>query len=567
MNFLKSLVLLSVFITSLCSCDSNSKLSGRYEGKSNVGINVYMDFREDKVTANILGMPLSGDYKVKNDRVIMSFVVFGRPQELQAELHNDKLYFRDVVLEKNGGKSGNTAPGPSANFDSGVVFQDPILERYIRQQLNLPNTAKITKSICDAITFIHFDSNEQRTNVGLKTLADLRLFPNLRELYISQKMIQSTRNQLDITPVSSCPKLTTMTLIWCSIQSLAPIANMPSLQTIFIDNGDYSLDLKGINKCPALKSITLRNCYLTEVDRVGDIANLEYLDISNNPGNDAPQILDYSSLSNLKNLKYLKMRWSVFNGVNYDASFLNNMVNLEEFNTDLRKGLLGGLDEPKNFSLVNLRNLKRLTIFNCNIDSVLQQLGKSGAIENIEYLKIAGDKLTNKGMAELKKTKNLRELIFHGEIDCGGIGSLVSLKKLTIIPQPQYGVHERLWHEIGSLSQLEELKIRAGGFPMSGFGFLSNLINLKSLYLGELCPNLSVCPTFSISSIVNLQNLVDLELVASFGSGVLVDIKDIGELRSLKNLYIYGLKFKSSAPLDNLHINVKERENPIWTSI
>ena len=56
----------------------------------------------------------------------------------------------------------------------------------------------------------------------------------------------------------------------------------------------------------------------------------------------------------------------------------------------------------------------------------------------------------------------------------------------------------------------------------------------------------------SISCFADLTNLEILNLIGSVQYPIDVDIADISKLTSLKQLNYSGVRFKSSAPLDNL---------------
>jgi len=408
--------------------------------------------------------------------------------------------------------------------------------------------------MCEEITFIKFDSNEYDYN-DIKTLVDLNLFPNISELYITQATGPFHSDSLDLSPLSNCPKITTLSLVYCRLLNIEAITNLPMLSTLYIDNNTFTdygdgLKLKGINKCPELKSLTLKNCIFSDdIERLGEIINLEYLDISSPYKNG---IEDYSPLGKLSNLKYLDMHWSGYNAYNpfdtKDASFINNLTNLEELNI-YETGI-------ENYSLSNLYKLKKLTISKCNANEVLNQLSESGALKNLEYISIHVDVfdshngITQEVLKTLSNATNLSGLNIDlpNDISYDGFEKLVALKKLTLNTSE---LNEDLCNKIGMLTGLEELRIKG---RIDDFNLFLNLTNLKKLYLDEFGAD------FSVSSLKNSQNLSEIELRGLDPSyPIQVNIDEIGELKSLKTLYVYAIKFKSSSPLDDLDIQVVEK--------
>lgn len=358
-----------------------------------------------------------------------------------------------------------------------------------------------------------------------------------------------------------CKNVTELDCSGYKVSTLADLSLLPNLQKIYIDNSDYPLDLKGINKALNLTSVTLKNCQLSEVDRIADLTKLEYLDISTDSswGN---YVNDYSSLSALTNLKYLDMSWTGYNAYNEnslkDASFINSLENLEELNL-YETGV-------ENYSLNTLGKLKALTISKCNTDDVLQQLCNSGSIHTIESLKsYGGSQITNDGLKNsLSKATNLKELYLDvsGLVTLDGLGELQNLQILYLRNDYAFDLPLSAYNELSKLKHLEDLTITGNpnvyeqlnnlGVTPNDYAFLNEMTSLKTL-------SIETYDGMGIDCFTGLNNLETLTLGKYHPFIQEVDISGIEKFKSLKNLIYSGIRFKSSAPLDDLdYLKVEE---------
>ena len=96
------IVLLVVIVS---SCSTTIELSGLYEGTSPEGLPVSMDFKIDKVEANLLGLPVTGTYKVNGNKLTVVVTVLGQSQELVGRIDGDEIIFDDFALIKQRAKS------------------------------------------------------------------------------------------------------------------------------------------------------------------------------------------------------------------------------------------------------------------------------------------------------------------------------------------------------------------------------------------------------------------------------------------------------------------------------
>lgn len=366
----------------------------------------------------------------------------------------------------------------------------------------------------------------------------------------------------DIITDKMCETITEIDCSGFTLETLADLAKLPNLKKLYVDNSNVSLNLKGLNKAPNLTSVTLKNCQLSEVDRLADLSNLEYLDISSS---NKTRVNDYSSLAHLSNLKYLNMSWTGYNQYNRfsltDASFINSLTNLEELHI-YETGIT-------NYSLAKLNKLKKLTITKCDVDEILKQLVSGGGIVSLEELYVYSENsenLTNEGIKQyLSKAVNLKSLSLGGDglsssvTSIEGLGNLKKLEYLYLNNTYAFNLPLEAYGELSNLNNLTELELthhpyveRENTTP-NHYAFLNNMISLKKL-------TLAAYNGMGIECFTGLKNLEKLVLVtSSVNNNEEVDISGIEKLTSLKELLYSGIRFKSTAPLDDLdYLNVRK---------
>ena len=368
-------------------------------------------------------------------------------------------------------------------------------------------------------------------------------------------------NAGDAVTEGMCAGITELDLTEESLTTLADLEYFPNLRVLKVENNGNPLNLKGINQPKDLQALTLRNCALSEVDRIAELGGLTYLDISDSGyGTD---VNDYSSLSALKNLKTLNMGWTGYNAYNgyslTDASFINGLTSLEELNL-WETGV-------ENYDLSALSSLKKLTISECDADEILRQLCASGAIRQLEYLHIRNTleslysfrEISDEGQSRyLSQAENLRYLdIDIGELtSMSGFTGLKRLEYLYLDNDLAFGLPCSAYQALSQLGSVSELvmeappniceKVHDGTITPDDYSFLSGMCSLRKA-------DLRAYDGMSISS---FSSLPQLEMLALWDTNMFaqseVDIAEIGNLPSLKTLQHHGIRFKSSAPLDEL---------------
>ena len=396
---------------------------------------------------------------------------------------------------------------------------------------------------------------------------DLELIGNVLEFedsVLKDCALKALESSGDVITDYWCEQITELDCSDRIISTLADLKYFSNLIKLIIDNSDREVSLKGINKATKLKSVTLKNCKLSEVDRISELKDLEYLDISTSSSR-GTKIKDYSSLSALTNLKYLDMSWTGYNAYNpfglEDASFINSLVNLEELNI-YETGI-------SNYSLGNLSKLKKLTISECIVDNILEELCNSGSIYSIEDITIYGAGygyfLTNDGLknylSQAKELKHLK-LGITETTSLEGLGELQNLETFYFDNSRCFDLPLSAYDEFKKLKNLKELTLVGNansheivnnlGTNPNDYKFLNEMSSLVKL-------SIEPYKDMAISCFSDLNNLEILSILNTDTYDTDVDISGIDKFKSLKELNYRCVRFKSTAPLDDLdYLSVNE---------
>lgn len=94
---LLTLLVCTVFLVTACSVD----YSGQYGGLSDAGIFVSMTLGKDgTVETNMLGIPVTGTYTVKNDQITVKLTTMGYSQSIKGRITKDTIEFSDATLKR-----------------------------------------------------------------------------------------------------------------------------------------------------------------------------------------------------------------------------------------------------------------------------------------------------------------------------------------------------------------------------------------------------------------------------------------------------------------------------------
>ena len=216
--------------------------------------------------------------------------------------------------------------------DPEVIFDDPIFENYIREQIDKP-TGKIYASDVDEIGYIHIQKK------SITSLKGIEYMTNLRYLYC-------TNNKLKSIDVNKCVKLREL---FCGGNDFSDldITALANLEQLNCSNNNLSnLDLSTSSK---LFYLNCSNNNLTEL-YVGNITNLAYLefygtkirtiDISKNIGLYTIKIPDRGVFTDFDRILAMKDLSVIYfeNGFFYSSNKINDLNVLIKFNSDVVVG-------------------------------------------------------------------------------------------------------------------------------------------------------------------------------------------------------------------------------------
>ena len=247
-----------------------------------------------------------------------------------------------------------------------IDFENPHLEKAVEESLNSLN---ISKQEAEDIKKLSINSRN-----GFSNLNDLKWFPNLEELEITECSLRS---------LDGIENLKKLKVLNCSDNNISDISalydNDLKLQSIDLSKNDVS-DISGIaSYLPELEILNVGECELVGEINLGENANLKSIDISNNY---------ISKISgNFSNLEIINCTQNAIYDINQFLLFPN-----------LKELRLSGNETLKNIEGVSkLNNLELLSI------------EKTG-IENIN---------------ELKNIKKLNSIYIDGDVDRDQINFIV----------------------------------------------------------------------------------------------------------------------------------------------
>lgn len=118
-KFLGNCFIMTVLICFLSACGKKD-YSGQYGGISDEGIflSLYLD-KEGNASTNMLGIPLSGTYRIRKDRIDVTLSNYGYSDTLSGKIDGDEIIFADVTLKK--GVSSADIDGLMKSMDSEEV--------------------------------------------------------------------------------------------------------------------------------------------------------------------------------------------------------------------------------------------------------------------------------------------------------------------------------------------------------------------------------------------------------------------------------------------------------------
>ena len=106
-----SIILSLLFL--LIACKSTSELLGIYEGISEIGLPVSMEFTKDAVITNLFGFPANGIYEVNGKNVTINLTIsmlgISQIETITGKIDGDNIVFADITFTKKGNSNQEIA--------------------------------------------------------------------------------------------------------------------------------------------------------------------------------------------------------------------------------------------------------------------------------------------------------------------------------------------------------------------------------------------------------------------------------------------------------------------------
>ena len=289
-------------------------------------------------------------------------------------------------------------------FAQVVEIPDPNLRVAIREALNLPVGASVTRAGLQQLTRL------DAANRQVKNLTGLEHATSLTYLALQNNDVS------DLRALSSLVNLTFLRLHGNQINDLSPLANLTKLSTLLLDSNNIT-DLGPLANLTRLTTLVLGNNNITDISPLANIVNLERLELQNN------RITDITPLENLTNLEHLYTH----NNPIFDPD--SPVVHIPDPN--LRAGLreILGLPADSPIPLDLMRQVPTL-VFGARDITNIEGLQHA---TNLWYLNLSGNPISDiSPLAALVKLERLDLLSCDNIVDVSPLSELYSLRHLEL---------------------------------------------------------------------------------------------------------------------------------------
>lgn len=200
-----------------------------------------------------------------------------------------------------------------------VSFTDPTIEKLVRLELD-NEYGPITDVECEGITELRqYDLRNagmdwrEYENIHVKSLEDIRLFPNLQQLYL-----ENVDPIYDYSPLSSCRRLNVFQMDDSGLTDISFVKYLSNLGYFSVRNNNIT-DLTPLSECKNLYNLSVDGNPIKDLNMLSEL-DIEDLSIT------ASNITDLSILRNWENMRYLNL----YGCGGLDLSPLEVMKNLED---------------------------------------------------------------------------------------------------------------------------------------------------------------------------------------------------------------------------------------------
>ena len=356
-------------------------------------------------------------------------------------------------------------------FAQVVEIPDPNLRAAVREALNLPVGASVTRAGMQQLTRLDAANRQVKNLTGLEhatsltylalqnnDISDLRALTPLANL----TFLRLHGNQInDISPLANLTELTTLPLDSNDITNIGPLANLNKLTALALGDNNIT-DLSPLANLTGLMHLVLSNNNITDVSPLANLANLKHLELQNN------SITDITPLENLTNLEHLDTQ----NNPIFDAD--SPVVEIPDPNlrAAIRKTLMLSDDVP--VTRAAMQQMKRFGV-------------KGGQIKDLTGLEHATSLMwialnVNK-ISDLRPLANLTRLTYLdlNDNDIVEISPLANLTELTQLLLRNNNIMDVT--PLANLTNLKHLELQDN--RVTDVSPLANLTSLRYLELQD----------------------------------------------------------------------------------
>ncbi len=190
--------------------------------------------------------------------------------------------------------------------EENILMPDNYIEDEIRYQLCLSNKEPITKNVLQKLERIDFFEIDDN---DIAIYCDfLKEYTNIKSIVIDALNPLKHENVENTNKDKHC------------LRNISPLNNLTSLEELSFNWGIENIDFSSLTNLNNLKKLEIKFGMLENIDFLKNLENLEHIEImlSNN-------IKDLSILTNLKKLK----RVYIYTNIDLDINILKNMPNLK----------------------------------------------------------------------------------------------------------------------------------------------------------------------------------------------------------------------------------------------
>jgi internalin A len=203
-----------------------------------------------------------------------------------------------------------------------VVFDDPILEKRVREQMNKPD-GDITVAEAEAVENLNVDNKDNDPNGCILDISALKHFTNLKTLYISLNNItdisvvagmknlvafysmNGNDNITDFSPLSGLTNMLDLSILSgknINDNNIAFIKDMTKLEMLWISDAPELTDISAVANFTNLVRLNINKTGISDISPVAGLTNMSAMDLSGS------KISDVSPLKGLVNLKNLFLK-------------------------------------------------------------------------------------------------------------------------------------------------------------------------------------------------------------------------------------------------------------------